>query len=121
MPAWLGQAFEACDDVAAVAENVAVLDDNVTDGDADAKLDAGLHSCVRIADVHLALRLSNRCHAVFATTVASLSARQIRFAVLTGKSGALQAGPQMHKSAVADLGSSSSKANRTVCPPTTRD
>ena len=28
-----GQDFEACGDVDAIAENVAVLDDNVTDGD----------------------------------------------------------------------------------------
>ena len=39
-PAWLGHRFEPGGDVHAVAENVAVLDDDFADVDADAKLDA---------------------------------------------------------------------------------
>jgi hypothetical protein len=38
--AWLGHAFEASRDIDAVAEDVAVLDDDVADIDADAPFDA---------------------------------------------------------------------------------
>src|SRR5271166_4905040 len=41
-PAGLGQAFEPCRDIDAVAEDVAVLNDDVADIDADAELDAAL-------------------------------------------------------------------------------
>src|SRR5216684_3840289 len=41
--AWLGQGLEARCDVDAVAKDVAILDHNVADIDADAELDAAVH------------------------------------------------------------------------------
>ena len=54
-PARLGQRFEPGGNDDAVAEDVAVLDDDVTDIDAHAKFDAALRRCCGVAGDHLAL------------------------------------------------------------------
>ena len=57
MPPGCGDAFQPRGDVDAVAENVAVLDDDVADMDADAKLDALVGEHIRVALRHSALQL----------------------------------------------------------------
>src|SRR5215831_3812053 len=66
-PAGLGQAFEACRDVDAIAKDVAVLDDDVTDVDADAKLDAVVGRDAGITPGHLALHLDGTAQRIHHT------------------------------------------------------
>jgi hypothetical protein len=63
-PARLGQRFEPGGNVDAVAEDVAVLDDDVADIDAHAKFDAPLCRCCGVAGDHLALQLDRTAHRV---------------------------------------------------------
>jgi hypothetical protein len=60
----LGQHFEAGRDVDAVPENVAILDDDVTEVDAHAKFDAPLCRYAGIAGGHLPLHLDRTAHGV---------------------------------------------------------
>src|SRR5207245_5866759 len=53
----LGQGFEPCRDIDAVAVDVALVDDDVAQIDADAELDAALLGDAVIAQGHLALQL----------------------------------------------------------------
>jgi hypothetical protein len=53
----LGERLEAGGDVDAVAEDVAFIDDDVADIDADAKLDAAIGQNTQVAVCHLALHL----------------------------------------------------------------
>ena len=62
--AGLGDAFEARGDVDAVAENVAVLDDDVADVDADAELDALVLRHAGVALGHAALDRDRAAHGV---------------------------------------------------------
>ena len=63
-PARLGQRFEPGCNVDAVAEDVAILDDDVTDIDAHAKFDAALCRCRGVAGDHLPLHLDRTAHRV---------------------------------------------------------
>ena len=64
MRAGLGDAFKAGGDVDAVAENIAVLDDDVADVDADAELDALVLRHAGIALGHAALNGDRATHGV---------------------------------------------------------
>jgi hypothetical protein len=64
-PAGFGQGLEARGDVDAVAVDVALIDDDVTDIDADAKLDAPIGGRSRIARSHFALHLDRTAHRVY--------------------------------------------------------
>jgi len=63
-PPRLGQRFEPGGNVDAVAEDVAILDDDVPDIDAHAKFDAALCRCRGVAGDHLALKLDRAAHRV---------------------------------------------------------
>src|SRR6516162_3438573 len=63
-PARLGQRFEAGGNVDAVSEDVAILDDDVTDIDAHAKFDAPLCRCCGVAGGHLPLHLDRTAHRI---------------------------------------------------------
>jgi len=63
-PARLGQRFEPGGNIDAVAEDVAILDDDVTDIDAHAKFDAALFRYDGAAGDHLALQLDRAAHRV---------------------------------------------------------
>src|SRR6516162_1759165 len=63
-PAGLGQGFEPGGNVDAIAEDVAILDDDVTDIDAHAKFDAALCRSCGVAGDHLALQLDRTAHRV---------------------------------------------------------
>jgi TolB-like protein len=63
-PAGLGERFEPGCNVDAVAEHVAILDDDVTDIDAHAKFDAALVRYFGVAGDHLALHLDRAAHRV---------------------------------------------------------
>jgi hypothetical protein len=63
-PARLSQGFQRGRDIHAVTEDVAMLDDNVAEVDADAKLDAALHRHPRVATYHLALNFDRAAHRV---------------------------------------------------------
>ncbi len=63
-PARLGQRFEPGCNVDAVAEDVAILDDDVADIDAHAKFDAALCRCCGVAGDHLPLHLDRTAHRV---------------------------------------------------------
>src|SRR5208282_3664710 len=58
--AWLSQAFEPSRDVDPIAEDVAVLDDDIADLDADAELDATIRGQRRIAHCFSPLRPAPR-------------------------------------------------------------
>ena len=60
----LSQRFEPGCDVDAVAEDVAILDDDVTDIDAHAKFDAPRYRCYGVAGDHLPLHLDRTAHRV---------------------------------------------------------
>jgi hypothetical protein len=60
----LGDAFKPGRDVHAIAVNVAALDDDVTEVDADAKFEAGYLRLVRIALCHGALHFDRAAHGV---------------------------------------------------------
>ncbi len=60
----LGQRFEAGGDVDAVAEDVAFIDDDVADIDADAELDAPIGRYANVAVGHLALNVDRAAHRV---------------------------------------------------------
>ena len=64
MPPGSASAFEPRRDVDAVAEDVAVLDDDVADIDADAELDAPLRRHVGVALGHPALHLDGAAHRI---------------------------------------------------------
>jgi hypothetical protein len=61
-PAGLGHGFEAGGDVDAVAVNVALVDDNIAEIDADAELDAPFNQDVSVALGHRALHLGRAAH-----------------------------------------------------------
>ena len=63
-PARLGQRFETGGDIDAVAEDVAILNDDVADIDAHAKFDAPLRPCRGVAGYHLALHFDGAAHRV---------------------------------------------------------
>jgi len=63
-PAGLSQGFEPGCNVDAVAEDIAVLDDDVADIDAHAKFDAPLCRCCGVAGDHLPLQLDRAAHRV---------------------------------------------------------
>jgi len=63
-PARLSQRFEPGCNVDAVAEDVAILDDDVTDIDAHAKFDAPPCPCRGVAGDHLPLHLDRAAHRV---------------------------------------------------------
>jgi hypothetical protein len=63
-PARLAQGFEPGRNVDAIAEDVAILDDDVADIDAHAKLDATLWRCGSVAGGHFALHLDRATHRV---------------------------------------------------------
>jgi hypothetical protein len=63
-PARLGQRFKPGGNVDAVAEDVAILDDDVTEIDAHAKFDAALCRCCGVAGDHLALQFDRTAHRV---------------------------------------------------------
>jgi hypothetical protein len=63
-PARLAQGFESSRDVDPVAEDVAVLDDDVTDIDAHAEFDAAPRRHRGVAGDHLALHLDRAPHRV---------------------------------------------------------
>src|SRR6516225_402695 len=63
-PARLGQRFEPGGDVDAVAENVAILDDDVADIDAHAKFDVPLCRCRGVTGEHLPLHLDRTAHRI---------------------------------------------------------
>ena len=62
--AGLGQSFEPRRDIDAVAKDVAVLDDDVADIDADAKLDAVVGRYAGVAPGHLALHLDGAAQCI---------------------------------------------------------
>ena len=64
MPPRLGQTFEPGGDVDAVAEDVAILDDDVTDIDAHAKFDAALYRHRGVSFDHPALQLDRTTHRI---------------------------------------------------------
>src|SRR5215831_4204699 len=66
-PARLGQSFEPCCDIDPVAKDVAILDDDVTDIDADAKLDAIVGRHPGVAPGHLALHLDGAAQRIHHT------------------------------------------------------
>ena len=66
-PAGLGQRFEAGRDIDAIAKDVAVLDDDVADIDADAKLDAVVGRYTGVAPGHLALHLDGAAQCIHHT------------------------------------------------------
>src|SRR6202007_3125695 len=63
-PTRLSQRFEPGGNVDAIAEDVAILDDDVTDIDAHAKFDAALCRCRGVAGEHLPLHLDRTAHRV---------------------------------------------------------
>src|SRR5262245_50453182 len=63
-PARLGQSLEPCDDIDAVVVDVAALDDDVAEIDADAELDAALRWHALIAQRHRALPFEGVAHRV---------------------------------------------------------
>ena len=63
-PARLSQRFEPGCNIDAVTENVAILDDDVTDIDAHAKFDAAPCRCHGVAGDHLPLHLDGTAHRV---------------------------------------------------------
>src|SRR6202007_811019 len=63
-PTRLSQRFEPGGNVDAIAEDVAILDDDVTDIDAHAKFDAALCRCRGAAGAHLPLPLDRTAHRV---------------------------------------------------------
>ena len=63
-PARLGQRFEPGGNIDAVAEDVAILDDDVTDIDAHAKFDPPSRRHGGIADDHFALHLDGTAHGI---------------------------------------------------------
>ena len=63
-PARLGQRFEPGGNVDALAEDIAVLDDDVADINAHAKFDAALCRCCGVAGDHLPLQLDRTAHRI---------------------------------------------------------
>jgi hypothetical protein len=63
-PARLGQGFQPRRDIDAIAEDVVVVDDDVAEIDADAKLDAALARDTVIAQRHLALQFDRAAHRI---------------------------------------------------------
>src|SRR5262249_30281400 len=63
-PARFGQSFEAGRDINAVAKDVAILDDNVADIDADAEVDAAIGRRAGVAPGHLALHLDSAAQCI---------------------------------------------------------
>jgi hypothetical protein len=63
-PARLSQRFKSGCNVDAVAEDIAILDDDVADIDAHAKFDAALCRCGGVAGHHLPLHLDRTAHRV---------------------------------------------------------
>jgi hypothetical protein len=63
-PAGIGQCFDPCRDIDAVAKDVAGLDDDVTDVDADAELDAVFGRHARVMPGHLALHLDGAAQCI---------------------------------------------------------
>ena len=63
----LGQSFEPCCDIDAVAKDVAILDDDVADIDPDAELDAVVGRHVRVAPDHFALHLDGTAQCIHHT------------------------------------------------------
>jgi hypothetical protein len=63
-PARLSQRFEPGCNVDAVAEDIAILDDDVTDIDAHAKFDVALCRCRGVTGDHLPLHLDRTAHRV---------------------------------------------------------
>jgi hypothetical protein len=62
--AGLGKRLQACGDIDPVAEDVAALDDDVAEVDADAKPDAPLVGHFRLAVEHAALHLGGTAHRI---------------------------------------------------------
>ena len=58
------QGFEPCRDIDAVAENVALVDDDVADIDADAEFDAAVGRHIGVPFGHLALDFDGAAHRV---------------------------------------------------------
>jgi hypothetical protein len=63
-PAGIGQGFDPCGDVDAVAIEIVALDDHIAEIDADAKLDAPIGGNLGIALGHRALHLDRAAHRV---------------------------------------------------------
>jgi hypothetical protein len=63
-PAGLGERLKACRDIDSVAEDVVVLDNDVAEIDADAKLDAPLAGQLRIAVNHPTLHFGGAAYRV---------------------------------------------------------
>src|SRR5271165_6987004 len=62
--AWLSQAFEPSRDVDPIADDVAILDEDIADIDADAELDATIRGQRRIAFRHCGLHLGRAARRV---------------------------------------------------------
>jgi hypothetical protein len=63
-PARLGQSFQPCRDIDAVAVNILLVDDDIAEIDADAEFDAALFGNTVIAQGQLALQLDSAAHRV---------------------------------------------------------
>src|SRR6267143_1677184 len=63
-PARLGQGFEPCGDIDAVAVDVAPVFDDIAEIDTDAELDPPLHRNGGVAHGHLALHIHRAAHCI---------------------------------------------------------